>query len=337
MNRTNPNPKVIGAFVTAALLLIVGMVLYFGTVSFVNRSAHFILFFDQSINGLNAGSMVKFRGVPVGQVRRVLIRAEGQSEASTAIPVIIEINRSRLERDLGVPSEIFTTTWMEESVERGLVAQLNLESFITGQLFVEISFEPEKIKDTEAHLAVANGMVEIPTLNSSLDQITADVAQIIADIGALDLQMLNANVNRLLVNAADVLEGIDSVGMSRSITGAADEITQLVGSEAFESALLAVRETLETVRATAESYNLSEGPLAETMATWTAQITRTLDGLDTFANDASALLKPGSDARYEFETMLREISRTARSIRLLSEYLERNPNALLTGRSEDPE
>lgn len=327
----------IGAFVTATLLLIVGMVLYFGTVSFVNRSTHFIVFFDQSINGLNAGSMVKFRGVPIGQVRRIMIRTEGQSEGSTAIPVIIEINRPRLERDLGVPSEVFTPEWMEASVERGLVAQLNLESFITGQLFVEISFEPDKAKNTQTHLEMAGGMVEIPTLNSSLDQITADVAQIIADIGDLDLQLLNANVNRLLVNAAEVLEGIDSADISRSITGAADEITRLVGSEAFESTLLAVRDTLESVRATAESYNLSEGPLGETIETWTAQITHTLQGLDAFANDASALLKPGSDTRHEFETMLREISRTARSIRLLSEYLERNPNALLTGRSEDAE
>lgn len=335
VNRTNPNPKLIGAFVTATVVLIVGLVLYFGTANFLNRSSHFILFFDQSINGLNVGSMVKFRGVPVGQVRRIMIRAEGQDEGSTAIPVIVEINRSRLERELGVSGDVFDQGWMQDSVERGLVAQLNLESFITGQLFVEFSFEPEKVADTRTHLETANGLVEIPTLNSSLDQITADVAQIIADFGELDLAELNENVNRLLVNAADTLEGIDSAGISRSVTGAADEITRLVGSDEFEASLVAVRGAFEEVRDTAQSFNLSEGPLAATIDTWTAQITHTLDGLDALATDASALLKPGSDARYEFENMLREVSRTARSIRLLSEYLERNPNALITGRSEE--
>lgn len=335
MKRTNPNPKLIGAFVTATIILIVAMVLYFGSVNFLNRSTHFILFFDQSINGLNVGSMVKFRGVPVGQVRRIMIRADGQSELSTAIPVIIEINRSRLENDLGVSSDVFDQEWMERSLERGLVAQLNMESFITGQLFVEFSFEPEKVQDTRVHLETANGMTEIPTLNSSLDQITADVAQIIADFGALDLEVLNENVNRVLVNAADTLEGIDSAGISRSVTGAADEVTRLVGSDELKSSLLAVRGAFEELRDTAESFNLSEGPLAATIDTWTEQITHTLDGLDTFTNDASALLKPGSDARYEFENMLREISRAARSIRLLSEYLERNPNALITGRNEE--
>jgi paraquat-inducible protein B len=325
----------IGAFVTAASILTIGMVLYFGTASFLNRSTQFILFFDQSINGLNVGSMVKFRGVPVGQVRRIMIRADGQSEDSTAIPVIIEINRSRLERDLGVPSDVFDPDRMEDSIGRGLVAQLNLESFITGQLFVEFSFEPDKVGETRTHLEASNGMFEIPTLNSSLDQITADVAQIISDVGALDLQELNDNVNRLLVNASKTLEGIDSAAISRSVTGAADEVTRVVASDAFKSSLLAVRDAFEEVRETANSFNLSEGPLAAKIDGWTSQITHTLDGLDALTTDASALLQPGSDARFEFENMLREVSRTARSIRLFAEYLERNPNALITGRNEE--
>ena len=96
MKRNNPNPKIIGAFVSLMLGLIVAMVMYFGTANFLNRSTHFILFFDQSVNGLQIGSAVKFRGVPVGEVKRIMIRAEGQREDSTAIPVIIEINPNHL-------------------------------------------------------------------------------------------------------------------------------------------------------------------------------------------------------------------------------------------------
>lgn len=335
MNRTNPNPRVIGAFVTATVILIVVMVFYFGTASFLNRSTQCILFFDQSINGLTVGSAVKFRGVPVGQVRRIMIRSDEQIEASTAIPVIIEINRSRLEQDLGIPNDVFDSGWMQGSIDRGLVAQLNLESFITGQLFVEFSFEPDKMRDYQTHMESPNGLIEIPTLNSSLDQITADVAQIISDVSDLDLEELSENVNRLLVNAANALEGIDSEGISRSITKTSDAVTRFVESDTFEASLLAAREAFEDVSETAKSFNLSEGPLAERVDTWTVQITETLDALEVLSGDASALLKPGSEARYELESMLREISRAARSIRLLSEYLERNPNAVITGRGED--
>lgn len=317
------------------LALIVAMILYFGSANFLNRSTQFILFFDQSVNGLTVGSPVKFRGVPVGAVTRIMIRADGQSEDSTAIPVIIQINRSRLENDLGVPSAVLDTNWMQSSLDRGLVAQLNLESFITGQLFVEFSFDPKRAQAAKIHLLEVNGMVEVPTLNSSLDQITADVAQIINDFKALDLQKLNTNINALLVSATTQLDDLNSKEIGRSIAAAADEIQSFVGSDEFQSSVVAVRGAFEEVRDTAKSFNLTDGPLVKTIEHWTAQITETLDSLDNMTRDASALLQPDSNLRFEFETMLRELGRAARSIRLLSEYLERNPNSLLTGRSEE--
>ena len=326
------------------LILIVGMVMYFGSSNFLNRSTHFLLFFDQSVNGLNVGSAVKFRGVPVGEVKRIMIRAEGQLVGSTAIPVVIEINRSRLENELGVTNTAFSPENIKDYIERGLVAELNLESFITGQLFVEFGMKSDRADDVIYHLEKANGILEIPTLNSSLDQVTADIAQIISDVGALDLDELNQNINTVLVkasamleNGSSMLEGIDSEGISQSVTGAADQVAAFMASEDFKTSLTAMQGAFEEVRDTAESFNLSDGPLAKTIDTWTVQITETLDSLDSLTNDASALLQPDSNVRYEFENMIRELGRAARSIRLLSEYLERNPNALLTGRSEEEE
>ena len=308
------------------LALIVGMIMYFGTASFLNRSTQFILFFDQSVNGLQVGSPVKFRGVPVGEVTAIMIRAEGQLEESTAIPVIIEINRSRLENDLGLPSAVFTPEMIQVSLERGLIAQLNIESIITGQLFVEFGFEPDKVAQATTHLGETKGLIEVPTLNSSLDQITSDVAQIIADVKKLDLQELGNNINGLLVSTTAQMDALDTGAISASITSTSDEIKNLVSSEEFTKSIVAIRGAFEEVSVAAKTFNLTEGPLVET-----------LDSLDDLAINASALLKPGSDMRYEFESMLRELGRAASSIRLLSEYLERNPNALLTGRNEEEE
>lgn len=326
MKRNSPNLKVTGAFVTLMLALIVGMIMYFGTASFLNRSTQFILFFDQSVNGLQVGSPVKFRGVPVGEVTGIMIRAEGQLEDSTAIPVIIEINRSRLENDLGLPSAAFSPEMIQISLERGLIAQLNLESIITGQLFVEFGFEPDKAAQATTHLGETKGLIEVPTLNSSLDQITSDVAQIIADVKKLDLQELGKNINGLLVSTIAQMDALDTGAISASITSTSDEIKDLVSSEEFTKSIVAIRNAFEEVSVAAKTFNLTEGPLI-----------KTLDSLDKLASNASVLLKPSSDLRYEFESMLRELGRAATSIRLLSEYLERNPNALLTGRNKEEE
>jgi paraquat-inducible protein B len=331
----SPSPTFIGGFIALALALIVGMVLFFGTTQFLNRSTQFILFFDQSVNGLQVGSPVKFRGVPVGEVSRIMIRAQGQREDSSAIPVIIQINQSRLEQDLGVSDGVLDASSIDDAVQRGLVGRLNLESFITGQLFVEFSFEPESVGRGEAHLAQANGIFEIPTVSSSLDQITEDAAQIIADFKELDLGELNDNINALLVSARTVLDSIDAEAIGVSVSRAADGVSEVLASPEFRKILVSTNEALGEIQAAAQSFNLESGPLAPRLTAWSAQMTETLKGLDRLSAEASALIQPGSDLRYELDSMLRELRRAARSIRLLSEYLERNPNAILTGRGDD--
>ncbi|PXA03807.1 hypothetical protein DDZ13_09190 [Coraliomargarita sinensis] len=330
MNR--PSPRLIGAFVAASLLLLVGMVMFLGSSSFLGKNTRFILFFDQSVNGLNEGSLVKFRGVPVGSVERIMIRAQGQHSDSTAIPVIIKIDRTRLENDLGVMDEAFDPVFIKDSIDRGLVAELSLESFITGQLFVEFSFDPERSNGLQWHLVGDSEMMEIPTLSSSLDEITDDVAAIIADLSELDIDQLNNNVNRVLENTAVVLEGIDSREISRSVTKAADSVTTFMQSGEFSQTIEDAQEAMREISRTVKSFNIEDGPLAEKLNTWTSSLTTTLQGLQKLTTQADEMMAPDGSLRYELESMLRELTRAARSIRALSDYLEENPNSILTGR-----
>lgn len=299
------------------LILLLGMVAFLGSTALFAPSQRYILFFDQSINGLLVGSPVKFRGVPIGSVERVMIRAEGQRADSTAIPVIIRLDSARLQQDLALDSGEFAGEELVQLVDQGLVAQLNLESFITGQLFVEFSFEPERQAGWEPHMAANKVISEIPTLNSSLDEITGDIAQLISQLGEVNVARLNENVNSVLENLATVLAGVDS-----------EEITKSVQ---------AMREAFVAIEATASSLNLEAGALATLATGLTQQIGQSLAGLDRFVGEAEAMVQPDSDLRYEFSNTLRELGRAAQSIRILTDYLERNPRALLTGRPEDEE
>lgn len=330
-----PNPKLIGAFVTGALVLLVGMTMFFGSMSLFSRSTQFILFFDQSVNGLSEGSAVKFRGVPVGSVSRIMIRAEGQDPDSSAIPVVIRIDRSRLSNDLGVTDSSFEPEALNELIGNGLFAQLSLESFITGQLFVELSIDKQRSPGLQPHMVGESDLIEIPTLGSSLDEITTDAAAIISQLSELDFQRLNDNVNEVLQNLAVVLKGIDSAGVSRSITDAADSVSEFVGSEEVRSSLRSADSALQELAKTVRSMNLEEGPLAESLSGWSASLTTTLEKLDMLSTRLSEMTEPEGSLRYELESMLREMRRAAQSVRTLSDFLEQNPNAILTGRPEE--
>jgi paraquat-inducible protein B len=299
------------------LVVLVGMIAFLGSTAFFARSERYILFFDQSINGLQVGSPVKFRGVPIGTVERVMIRAEGQRADSTAIPVLVKLDSERLQQDLGLGESDFLGEELIELVERGLVAQLNLESFITGQLFVEFSFVPERRENWQPHMAENDVISEIPTLSSSLDRITSDIAQLIADFDAVDISRLNENVNAVLENFALVLADFDSKEFTKS-------------AQSMRAAFIAIE-------ATADSLNLEAGAMGDLAELWSQQLGGSLKGVDRFINEAARMIESDSPLHSQFVETLRELSRTAQSVRLLTDYLERNPNALLTGRPEEKE
>jgi len=332
-----PSPRLIGIFVTAAMVLLVAMVMFFGTSSLLSKSTRFILFFDQSVNGLNVGSMVKYRGVPIGSVERILIRAEGQHPDSNAIPVIIKIDQTRLQKDLGVMDTVFDPDNIQDAIRRGLVAELSLESFITGQLFVEFTLDPERSPGQQWHIVGDTDAIEIPTLSSSFDEIAADVAQLVSDFSEIDIARLDENVNAAIENLIVVLAGIKSEEISDSVVQAAESVSQFLVSEEFVETLDTIGLTLEKVGETVETYNLEDGPLADTVSQWTTKLTETLDGFDALSSELSLMLEPDGSTRVELERMLHQMGRAAQSIRVLADFLERNPSALLTGRPEEGE
>ena len=64
------NPVTIGLFVSLAFLLAVLCVVYLGAASAFRDNTTFILYFEDSVNGLSEGSPVKFKGVPIGKVSK---------------------------------------------------------------------------------------------------------------------------------------------------------------------------------------------------------------------------------------------------------------------------
>src|SRR5690242_16082943 len=89
------NPALIGTFVLTGIGLAIAAVLLITSARFFTRKARYILYFDDSLTGLDPGTAVKFRGVTIGSVKEVLIHLNQQTNDS-ALPVIIELNENLL-------------------------------------------------------------------------------------------------------------------------------------------------------------------------------------------------------------------------------------------------
>ena len=75
------NPAAIGGFIIGAVVLIIVGVLVFSRGQFLSDKRTFVMYFDESVKGLNVGAPVDFQGVRIGSVTDVRVRYNVQDGA----------------------------------------------------------------------------------------------------------------------------------------------------------------------------------------------------------------------------------------------------------------
>lgn len=141
------NKTLIGAFVAGAIGLLVVAVLIFGSGKFFAPTKKFVMFFEGSVKGLNVGSPVMFHGVKIGEVTEIQLRFNPK-DLSAVIPVYIEIDPRRFifpkEFQKEQHEESKKYRYINPLIEKGFKGQLQMQSFVTGQLMINLDFYPEK-------------------------------------------------------------------------------------------------------------------------------------------------------------------------------------------------
>lgn len=290
-----PRATLIGLFVVGAVALAIAGVLLFGSGRFLRSSITYVAYFKGSIKGLNVGAPVLFRGVKVGEVSAIKMEFN-LSDLSVRIPVFLECNTSILSKVSGKqdPHDFFN-----QMVEHGLKAQLQMQSILTGQAIVALDFYPE----TEAvFVGLDNKVPEIPTIPSTVQMLSKTLEEI----------PLQEIVTKLL----SAVDGLDTLVRSPKIIASIDSINQ----------------TMLDVRALLSKMDKEVLPM-KTGINDTARAAReTMENVNRVLIMVEGILAEDSPPRYELDNTLKELSAAARSMRLLAEYLERHPEAILRGK-----
>ena len=300
------NPAVVGAFVLAGLAILVAGVLVLGGGRLFKRTVRFIVFFEGSVNGLSVGSPVKVTGVPVGQVIEIDAIVDAQSWR-VLTKTVIEIDPARLtQRGLRAGEQNIA---YQELVEHGVRARLEMQSLLTGQLYVELSFRP----DTEARLIGGDTRYpEIPSLPTTVQEIEAEVRRTLAKIDELPLEDIMKHLDAALV-------GVDRLVDDPSIPHALANL-----DAALADAQKAMRSMAQlSQRATSEIVPVAKAATA------------TLDDARRSIEEMRTALGATSPLAYQMSSTLQELDRTLKAVRLMAEEIERNPSSLLFGRSGD--
>jgi len=301
------NPALIGAFVVGSVVLLALAVILFGSGRMFEKRERLVSYFDHSVTGLDVGAPVIFRGVQVGDVNR--IGAIVNSETfEVAVPVYFEVVVGSIEVVGNAPRGL---EGIENMIRVGLRAQLKSQSLITGKLYLDLDLHPDSPVN---YKGLDRKVAEMPTVPTEMQRFRQEARAVFRRLSELPLE-------DLVIRLTSAAGGLDHLLNKPELAQSIDHLNATLGETRQLMARLNAR-----VDGVADN---ADGALLEIQAT-AAKAATALGSLET-------MVAEGSPLQYQLIATLQELEEAARSLRLLSDHLSRQPEQLLFGKPSEGE
>jgi paraquat-inducible protein B len=214
---------------------------------------------------------------------------------------------------------------MSDLIKRGLRAQMVPQSLITGKLIIELNVHADapaiQGPIDQNFVDILSDYEEIPTIPSTLSKLEAA-------LGNLDLKEISSRLTSVLTSADRILQNPNIDASINEFKAALVDTRKLVNNVDEEVKPLSgkAQSTLDDVGKLARHVDGQVDPLSKS-------VTEALKSVDTAFKSIEELVGKRSPMRAEIEDTLKEIKGAARSVRILTEYLEQHPEALLKGKA----
>jgi paraquat-inducible protein B len=349
------SPTLIGAFVVAGLALLAAAIVFVAGNDLFKRKERAVMYFRGSIYGLQVGAPVVFRGVRVGSVASIEVVYDRANDRFV-IPVVAELERESvrgIDGPRGSAAMSSGAPALATLVQRGLRAQLQMQSLLTGLFYVDLDLPVQRTpaqtpaRDTQENAIVVSNAIEIPTTDTAVQALKSqleglDFRRLVDDVSAIagsarslvsgpelrsaleDLQAITATVKRLTARLEQRIDPLATT--ANNALARTDRAAQRVGDAA------------DAVGDAAKSLSRTSDSLGKTVAPDSLLMGKLQSAATEVATAAAALRgAAGSDDGVVRQTTraMQDLSRAARSLRELADSLERQPQSLLRGRSAE--
>lgn len=335
------NPALIGSFVIGAVVLVVIAVVALGGADLFRSRPRAVAYFAGSVSGLSVGAPVTWLGVRIGSVTEVRMDFDA-TRRTVRIPVFMEFEPERVNIVGGDRANIH----LKDLVDKGLRAQLQLQSMVTGQLYVDLTMRP----DTPAHFEGPSSFVtpEIPTVKSELDTLKEAIERLplrelgeraVVTLTNIDKLVTAPELKTLLIQLAESAKEMQGTlqdihgevkPLSGSVQGGANAIRDtFVGMQDVEKDL---RATLGELQKTATTASVDADRVTADLHTALLAADQSFREAQTALSAMNSMIGPNSPQRADLDQVLRNLDYATQALRGFAEQVDRNPNALLTGK-----
>ena len=207
-----------------------------------HRTIKAVMYFGESVRGLNLGAPVMLRGIPIGKVTEITLQID-DATADIRIPVVVEIEPDRIVK-INTVGNMTVDQRVGRLVAKGLRAQLQTGSLLTGQLYIALDLFPESKVVMHKN---DTGYLEFPTTPNALTQMTNSAHAIMDKIAKLPLETMTTEINKTL----ESLQGTSKAATDTLVTANGT----LAGADKTMSSAQHVLSTLEPGSSTQYELN----------------------------------------------------------------------------------
>lgn len=316
---SKPKSVAIGAFIAGAIILVFIALLFFSAGQFFSHKERVIMYFEGSVQGLQLGAPIKLKGVVLGEITDIQINFQSDDKnvltAVTAELALQRINRkgANVDRD-----------FFEDAITRGLRAQLNYQSFLTGLLYVELDFFPHL---PAQRYGFQNDVLELPTVGTEFEEISKNLQELNIKGVIENLETLSANISKLVASGAveqtmgSVKNAADSI--DKTAIGLRTDINNISQD---------LNKTTSELTVLLKSLNQQAPAITSNLNNALVLLQQSLDQFNNTAQTLDNTFAEDSPLVYQLNRTLKDVSRSANALRNLSDTLEQQPEALLRGK-----
>lgn len=298
----------LGVFVISGLVLGVVALLAFGMGRLFERTSPLHCYFTESVQGLEPGADIRYRGVKIGRVARISMRPFGPDlrEGKRMVP-LIQVDGVLLVDTLaaaGVAESLAgrAASELPDMVSEGLRVRLAWKD-ITGQKFLDVDFlDPKEYPVPE--LGFEPEQPYLPTVTGpSLSDIQKDLATTMSSLSRIRYEDIAQRVDTLLTTTERAIAELDTKSLSEKFGRVADALDSLASSENLRNALKSIQAAAERLDSVATQVDtiVHKGELSK--------------GIDEAAAAMASIRRTAESLEKDLPTLIENANATVQSVK----------------------
>jgi phospholipid/cholesterol/gamma-HCH transport system substrate-binding protein len=307
----------VGLFLTGGIALMVVAVIWLGTTRYLAKGRYYVTYFNESVQGLDKDSPVKYRGVPIGRVVEISVAPD-----SKLIKVVLKIESG-------------------QTLGPEMVAQLKVVG-ITGAMFVELDQKKEGEPDRSPKLTFPSEYPIVASKPSDIEQLLRGVDEIIKNFKSLDLAGISDRVKANLDTIETTMNDLNVKGLSRKAESALDGFNRIVDKRKWDNIMASAEKSARSLNELMGKANATVDRADKLLAQMEGITVESRDKILVALDDLKKAMEKGTvlvnntdstlfSLRQHLLAAAQNVEMTSENLYRISEVLTVQPSQLLFG------